>query len=140
MALLTAYVASYSLLLLLTRFLHNGIISLILLGKWPFFNLRLGMALNLRLLPFLLLTKRLLLQWARSNMMPFNFALEASNLGRIFDLSLALLVLGAFGLLLVVGDKSKSALVIGGLLHTQHLVKFAFPFMTLFQVFLQRSD
>ena len=88
----------------------------------------------------LLFTQVLLLQWARSNMMPFNFVLEASNLGRIFDLNLALLVLGAFGLFLVVGDKSKSALVIGGFLHTQHLVEFVFPFMTLFQIILQRSD
>ena len=142
MALLTAYVASSFLLLLLTRFLHNGSISLILLGKRPFFNPRLGMALNLRPLPFLLLTKRLLLQWTTSNMMPFNFALEASNLGQVFDLYLALLVvvLLVLGLVLVVGVESKSTLVIGGLLHTQHLVKFAFPFMTLYQVFLQRND
>jgi hypothetical protein len=73
-------------------------------------------------------------------MVPLNFALEASNLGRIFELNLALLVLGAIECFPVVGDKSKSALVIGGLLHTQHLVKFTFPSMTLFQVFLQVSD
>ena len=102
------------------------------------------MTLNLRSLPFLLLTKRLLLQRARSNMVPFNFALEANNLGRIFDLFLALLVvldpILTIGLLLDVGDKPKSSLVIWGFLHTQHIVKFGFPFMTLYQVFLQRSD
>ena len=74
--------------------------------------------------------------------MPFNFALEANNLGRVFDLYLALLVvvLLVVGLVLVVGVESKSTLVIGGLLHTQHRVKFVFPFMTLYQVVLQRSD
>ena len=115
MALLTAYVASSFLLLLLTRFLHNGSIGLILLGKWHFFNLRLNMSLSLRPLPFLLLLQR-----ARSNMMPFNFALEANNLGRVFDLYLALLlvVVVVVGLVLVVGFESKSTLVIGGLLHT----------------------
>jgi hypothetical protein len=46
-------------------------------------------------------------------MVPFNFALEANNLGRIFDLSLALLLLVNRGLLVVVGDKPKSSLVIG---------------------------
>jgi len=137
MALLTANVASSSLPFLLTRFLHNGRINLILLGKWPFFNLRLSLSLNLRPLPLLLLTKRLLLQRVRSNMVPFNFALEANNLGRIFDLSLALLLLVALGLLLVVGVESKSTLFIGGLLNTQHIVKFGLPFMTLYQVFLQ---
>jgi hypothetical protein len=35
---------------------------LIFLGKWPFFSSRLSMALNLRPLPLLLLTKRHLLQ------------------------------------------------------------------------------
>jgi hypothetical protein len=73
-------------------------------------------------------------------MVPFNFALEANNLGRIFDLFLALPFLVYLGLLLVVGDKSKSTLVIGELLNTQHMVKFGLPFMTLYQVFLQRSD
>jgi hypothetical protein len=73
-------------------------------------------------------------------MMPFNFALEANNLGRVFDLYLALLLIVVLGLVLVVGVESKSTLVIGGLLHTQHLVKFAFPFMTLYQVVLQRRD
>jgi hypothetical protein len=33
-----------------------------------------------------------------------------------------------------------STLVIGGFLHTQHIVKFGFSFMTLYQVFLQRRD
>jgi hypothetical protein len=73
-------------------------------------------------------------------MMPFNFALEANNLGRILDLLLAPLLLEEFGLLLIVGDKSKSTLVIGGFLCTQHLVKSGLPFMTFYQVFLQQSD
>jgi hypothetical protein len=63
-------------------------------------------------------------------MVPFIFALEANNLGQIFDLFLALLLLDNFGLILVVGDKSKSTLVIRGLLHTQHVVDFGPPFMT----------
>ena len=90
-------------------------------------------------LPLLLVTNGLLLQWARSNMMPFNFALEANNLGRILDLFLALLFVH-LGLLLLVGVESKSTFVIGGFLHTQDIVECGFPFMTLFQVFLQRSD
>jgi hypothetical protein len=73
-------------------------------------------------------------------MVPFNFALEANNLGQIFDLSLALFILINLGLLLVVGDEPKSTLVIGRFLHTQHIVEFEFPFMTLYQVFFQRSD
>jgi hypothetical protein len=74
-------------------------------------------------------------------MVPFNFALEANNLGRILDFVLALLLVDlALGLVLVIGVESKSTLVIGGLLHTQYLVKCGFPFMTLFQVFLQRKD
>ena len=102
------------------------------------------MTLNLRQLPFLLLTKRLLLQRARSNMVPFNFALEANNLGRIFDLFLALLLVVldpilTIGLLLDVGDKSKSSLVIGGFLHTQDIVECGLPFMTVFQVLLQKE-
>ena len=88
----------------------------------------------------LLLTKCLFLQRARSNMVPFNFALEANNLGQILDLFLALLLLVYFGLLLVVRDKSKSTLVIGGFLHSQHIVKCGLPLVTLIQVFLQRSD
>jgi hypothetical protein len=51
------------------------------------------MALNLRSLPLLLLTKCLYIQRARSNMVPFNFALEANNLGQILDLLLAHLLL-----------------------------------------------
>jgi heme/copper-type cytochrome/quinol oxidase subunit 4 len=72
-------------------------------------------------------------------MMPFIFALEANNLGRILDFALAILLV-ALGLVLVIGDESKSSFVIGGFLHTQNVVKCGFPFMTLFQVFLQRSD
>jgi hypothetical protein len=69
-------------------------------------------------------------------MVPFNFALDANNLGQIFDLFLTLFLLNDFGLILVVGDKSKSTLVIRGLLHTQHVVEFGPPFMTFYQVFL----
>ena len=108
---------------------------MILLGKRLFFNLR-----NLRLLPLLLLTKMLLLQRARSNMVPFNFALEANNLGRVFNLFLALVLLDRLGLVLVIGVESKSTLVIGASLNTQHIVKCGLPNMTLFQVFIQRSD
>ena len=55
--------------------------------------------------------------------MPFNLALEANDLGRILDLFLALLLVAlALGLVLVIGVESKSILVIGGLLHTQHLI------------------
>jgi hypothetical protein len=46
-------------------------------------------------------------------MVSFNFALEANNLCWIFDLSLALLILVNLGILLVVGDKPKSSLVMG---------------------------
>jgi hypothetical protein len=70
-------------------------------------------------------------------MVPFNFALEANNLGQNRDLFLALLLLVYFGLLLVIKDKSKSTLVIGGFLHTQDLVECGLPFMMIFQVFLQ---
>src|SRR4051812_32796858 len=106
MALFTAYVASSSLPYLLNRFLNNGSIGLLILGKWPFFNLRLSMSLNLRQLPFFLLTEGLLLQRARSNMVPLNISLEANNLGRVFDLFLALLVVVDLGLLIFVGDKT----------------------------------
>ena len=98
---------------------------MVLLGKWPTFDLR----ENLRPLPLILLNKRLLLlQRARSNMMPFYFALEANNVGRILGLFLALLLdvielLLAFGLVLLIGVESKSTLVIGRFLHTQHLVE-----------------
>ena len=78
-------------------------------------------------------------------MVPFFLALEANNVVRILDLILALLLVVldlilTIGLLLIIGVESKSSLVIGGFLHTQHLVKCGLPFMTLFQVFLQRSD
>ena len=112
---------------------------MILLGKRPFFNLR-NLSLNLRLLPLLLLTKRLLLQRARSNMVTFNFALEANNLGRILDLFLARVLLVILGLDHNIGVESKSTLVFGASLNTQHIVKCRIPNMTLFQVFLQRSD
>ena len=74
---------------------------------------------NLRLLPFLLHTKRLLLlQRARSNMVPFFLALEANNLGRVLDLFLALLLVfldldRTIGVLLIIGVESKSTLVSG---------------------------
>jgi hypothetical protein len=58
------------------------------------------MAFNLRPLRLLLLTKRLVFQRTRSNMVPFNFALEANNLGQILDLFLALLLLVYLGLVL----------------------------------------
>jgi hypothetical protein len=72
-------------------------------------------------------------------MVPFNFALEANNLGQILDLFLALLLLLLvyLGLVPVIGFESKSTLVIGGYLHTQDLVECGLPFMTIFQVFLQ---
>ena len=47
-------------------------------------------------------------------MVPLNLALEASNLGRILDLFLTLLLIN-LGLDLVVGVESKSTLVIGGI-------------------------
>src|SRR5664279_3186309 len=84
------------------------------------------MRLNLWPLPLLILTKRLLLQRARSNMVPFNLALEANNLGRILDLFLALVLVDLvflldIGLILIICFESKSTLVIGGSLHTQHI-------------------
>ena len=91
--------------------------------------------MNLWPLPLLLVTNGLLLQRATSNMMPFNFALEANNLGRILDVFLALLLVH-LGLLLLVGVESKSTFVIGGFLHTQDIVECGIPFMTLFQIFL----
>ena len=97
------------------------------------------MRVNLWPLPLFLVTNGLLLQRARSNMMPFYFALEANNLGRILDLFLALLLV-QLGLVLLVGVESKSTFVIGGFLHSQDVVECKFPFMTLFQVFLQRGD
>jgi hypothetical protein len=71
---------------------------------------------------------------------PFNFALEVNNLGQIFYLSLALLILVNLGLVLIVGNKPKSTLVIGGFLHSQHIVEIGFPLMSLYQVFFQRRD
>ena len=85
------------------------------------------MRMNLWPLPLLLVTNGFLLQWARSNMMPFNFALEANNLGRILDLFLALL-LDHLGLLLIIGVESKSTFVIGGFLHTQDIIECGLPF------------
>jgi hypothetical protein len=65
-------------------------------------------------------------------MVPFNFALEANNLGQILDLFLALLLLDYLGLILVIGFESKSTLVFGGFLHTQDLIECGLPFMTIF--------
>ena len=141
MYLLTTYVATSATLSIFHWLLHLRSFILILLGKWPIFNLRLSLSLtlNLRLLPLLLLTQVLFLQWARSNMVPLNLALEANNFGRILDLSLAL-ILVALGLVLDIWVESKSTLVIRGFLHTQNIIKCGFPFMTFLQVFLQGSD
>ena len=79
------------------------------------------MRVNLWPLPLLLVTNGLLLQRARSNMMPFNFALEANDLGRILDFFLALLLV-ALGLILLIGVEYKSTFVIGGFLYTQDIV------------------
>src|SRR3954468_8730399 len=114
-----------------------GSIILILLRKWPNFNL--GLNMNLWTLPLLLLTQVLFLQWTRSYMMSFNLALEANNLGRILDLVLAL-ILVYIGLVLVIGVESKSTFIIRGFLHTQDIIECGFPFMTLFQVIPQGSD
>ena len=75
-------------------------------------------------------------------MVPFFLALEANNLGLVLELFLALLfvvldLVRTIGLL-VIGVESKSTLVIGGFLHTQDLVECGLPFMTFFQVILQR--
>ena len=72
-------------------------------------------------------------------MMPLNPALEANNLGRILDLFMDLLLVD-LGIVIVIGNESMSSLVIGEFLHSQHIVKCGLPFMTLIQVFLQRSD
>ena len=58
------------------------------------------MRMNLWPLPLLLVTNGFLLQRSRSNMMPFNFALEANDLGRMLDLFLGLLLV-TLGLLLI---------------------------------------
>ena len=71
-------------------------------------------------------------------MVPLNFVLEANNLGLMIDLFLALLLV-TLGLVLIIGVESKSTLVIGGLFHTQHVVKCTLPIMKLFQTFLHRS-
>ena len=42
--------------------------------------------------------------------------------------------------LLLIGVESKSTFVIRGFLHIQDIVECGLPFMTLFQVFLQRSE
>jgi hypothetical protein len=64
-------------------------------------------------------------------------ALEARNVGLILELVLSLLlVLGLF----VVGDETKSTLVMRGFLTTQYIFESGVPFMTLFQVFLENSD
>ena len=64
-------------------------------------------------------------------------ALEACNVGIILDLVLPLLL---FLGLLVVGSEAKSTLFMRGFLNTQDIFESGVPFMTLFQVFLQRSD
>ena len=64
-------------------------------------------------------------------------ALEACNAGIILDLVLSLLL---FLGLLVVGDETKSTLVMRGFLNTQDSVESGISFMTHFQVFLQISD
>jgi hypothetical protein len=50
------------------------------------------------------------------------------------------LVALVLGLVIIIGVESKSILVIWGLLHIQHIVMCGFPFITLFEVFLQRND
>ena len=64
-------------------------------------------------------------------------ALEAFYVGRILDLILSILL--SLGLL-IVGDETKSALVMRGFLNTQDSVESGISFMTHFQVFLQISD
>ena len=56
----------------------------------------------------------------------------------MIDLFLALLIAN-LGLVLDIGVESMSTLVIGGILHTQHVVKCGLPFMMLLHIFLQRS-
>jgi hypothetical protein len=63
-------------------------------------------------------------------------ALEASNVGLIVDLVLSLLFIG----LIVVGDETKTTLVMRGFLNTQDRVESGISFMTLFQVLHQISD
>ena len=59
-------------------------------------------------------------------MVPLNLALEASDLGRILDLSLALL-LADLGLVLVIGVESKSTIVIGDCCTLNMLSSVDFP-------------
>ena len=59
-------------------------------------------------------------------------ALEACDVGRILDLVLSLI---PFLGLLVVGDETKSTLVMRGFLTTQNIVESGISFMTHFQVF-----
>ena len=101
-------------LTILFWFLNLESINLNLLGKWSFFNLMLDLILILWSLPLSLLTQVLLLQWKRSNMMPFIFALEANGLGQSFDLVLTL-ILVYLGIVLIVRVKYKSTLVIVGI-------------------------
>ena len=56
----------------------------------------------------------------------------------MIDLFLALLI-ATLGLVFDIGVESKSTLVIGGFLYTQHVVKCGLPFMTFLHIFLQRS-
>jgi hypothetical protein len=58
-------------------------------------------------------------------MVHFDLAIEENNHGWILDFLWTLI-------LVVVGDKSKSSLFVGGFLHTQHIVKFGLPFVTLY--------
>jgi hypothetical protein len=60
-------------------------------------------------------------------MVLFNLALEANDLGRILDLLLEILVALALELVLVIGVESKLTLIIGKLLHTQHIISADFP-------------
>src|SRR3954466_5616195 len=142
MPLLMAYVASSNLAIFILRRSHNSRKSSSSpLRKRPVNDLRWG----LRPLPLLLHTKRLFLQWARSNMVPFFLALEANNVGRILDLNLAIFLVSLMlqldsGLFLDIGVESKPTLVVGGFLRTQDFVECDLPLMTLFQVILQRSD
>ena len=59
-------------------------------------------------------------------MMPFNFALEADNLGQILDLFLALILVD-LGLLLLIGVESKSTFVIGDFCTLRIFLSVDFP-------------
>ena len=61
-------------------------------------------------------------------MVPFNLPLEANNLGWILELLLDLVLVDRvllliIGLLVIIGVESKSTLIIGQSLHTQHIIK-----------------